>query len=42
MADVTNLDGSKSLALDLIAAGLAVAWDGTGEKPVPPEPPLVA
>jgi micrococcal nuclease len=42
LADVTNLDGSKSLALDLIAAGLAVAWDGRGEKPVPPEPPLAA
>jgi micrococcal nuclease len=42
LADVTSLDGSKSLALDLIAAGLAVAWDGRGEKPVPPEPPLVA
>jgi endonuclease YncB( thermonuclease family) len=37
---VTNLDGSKSLALDLIAAGLAVAWDGHGDKPVPPDPPL--
>jgi micrococcal nuclease len=35
MADVTNLDGSKSLAVDLIAAGLAVVWDGKGPKPVP-------
>lgn len=42
MADVTNLDGSKSLAVDLIAAGLAVVWDGHGPKPVPHDLPPAA
>jgi micrococcal nuclease len=39
VADVTSLDGGRDLTADLIAAGLAVPWDGHGPKPVPGPPP---
>lgn len=38
LAEVQSLDGLHDLTDDLIAAGHAVAYDGTGTKP---EPPLV-
>lgn len=38
LAEVLSLDGLHDLADDLIAAGHAVAWDGSGKKPVPVVP----
>lgn len=35
MGDIESLDGTANLTADLIAAGLAAAWDGRGGKPVP-------
>ena len=37
-AEVQSLDGLHSLVDDLIAAGLAMEWDGRGAAPVPPWP----
>lgn len=38
LAEVQSLDGTRDLSDDLIGAGLAVAWDGRGSKPVPAAP----
>jgi hypothetical protein len=38
LAEVQSLDGVHDLTDDLIEAGHAVLWDGTGPKPVQASP----
>jgi endonuclease YncB( thermonuclease family) len=40
LAEVQSLDGVHDLTDDLIEAGHAVPWDGTGPKPGPVSPPV--